>query len=65
MTATLESLEIAQEKIPICKDDIRKMAYFKWLAAGCPEGKDAEFWRAAEHEWIEFQYVPDRSRTSA
>ena len=62
MTATLESLEIPADKLPICQDEIRKLAYFKWLAAGCPPGQDADFWRRAEYEWIEFQYVPHRSR---
>jgi hypothetical protein len=60
MTATLASLEIPSEKLPICQDEIRKLAYFKWLEAGCPQGQDADFWKSAEHEWIEFQYVPDR-----
>ena len=54
MTATLESLEISAEKSQVCKDDVGKMAYFKCLAAGCPQGKDAEFWLDAEQEWIEF-----------
>ena len=64
MTATLESVEIPPDKIQVCKDDVHKMAYFKWLAAACPHGKDAEFWLDADHELTEFQYVPDRSRTS-
>ena len=65
MTATLESLEIPPDKLGICQDEIRKMAYFKWLSAGCPQGMDEHFWRTAEYEWIEFQYVPCRSRMSS
>jgi len=32
-------------------EQIRSRAYRLWLAAGCPEGRDEEFWyRAAEIE---------------
>jgi len=30
---------------------IAERAYFKWLAHGKPEGRDLEFWRAAEREY--------------
>jgi len=64
MTATLVSLEIPPDKISICQDEIRKMAYFKWLAAGAPPGKDADFWQIAEREWVEFRYVPYRQTST-
>ena len=30
---------------------IREAAYYKWLAAGEPEGDGLEFWLQAEREW--------------
>jgi hypothetical protein len=33
-----------------CRAVIAKAAYFKWLAAGQPQGRDLEFWVAAEQE---------------
>lgn len=29
---------------------VREVAYFKWQAAGRPNGRDVEFWKAAEVE---------------
>lgn len=29
---------------------IKRLAYYRWEKAGCPEGKDLEFWLAAEKE---------------
>jgi len=60
MTTTLEFLEIPPDKLQMCRDDISRMAYFKWIAAGCPQGRDVDFWTDAEREWVEFKYVPDR-----
>ena len=31
--------------------EIRTAAYYKWLAAGRPEGRHLEFWCAAEQEF--------------
>lgn len=60
MTATLETLELTPEELNSSKDAVRKMAYFNWLEAGCPEGGQLEFWLKAERQWIEQCYVPDR-----
>ena len=32
------------------EDAIRRLAYQKWEAAGCPAGDGTEFWLDAEHE---------------
>ena len=32
---------------------IRPMAKLKWEQAGCPEGRDKEFWLAAEDEAVQ------------
>ena len=34
------------------EQDIAARAYRLWEAAGMPEGKDEEFWRAAEQELL-------------
>ena len=34
----------------ICGEKIREAAYFRWEAAGCPNGDGVEFWLAAEAE---------------
>ena len=31
------------------EDEVRKLAYFKWEQAGCPDGDGCEFWLAAEN----------------
>jgi len=31
-------------------EDISKLAYFKWLEAGKPEGRNEQFWLEAEKE---------------
>lgn len=31
---------------------IRDLAYLKWESAGCPDGRDVEFWLSAEKEVI-------------
>jgi hypothetical protein len=33
-----------------CRAAIAATAYYKWLAAGRPQGRDLEFWVAAERE---------------
>ena len=60
MTVTLETLELTPEELNSSKDVARKMAYFNWLDAGCPEGGQLELWLKAERQWIEQSYVPDR-----
>ena len=37
MSVTLETLELTPEEFENCKDVVRRMAYFNWLDAGCPE----------------------------
>ena len=32
------------------QQDLQELAYFRWLHAGKPEGRDIEFWCAAERE---------------
>jgi hypothetical protein len=31
-------------------EQVRELAYRKWEEAGCPDGRDKEFWMAAEQE---------------
>ncbi|MDB5384886.1 MAG: hypothetical protein JWM11_532 [Planctomycetaceae bacterium] len=33
-------------------EDVARLAYLRWIAAGQPEGRDLEFWLAAEEEQI-------------
>jgi hypothetical protein len=33
-----------------CRAAVAEAAYYKWLAAGQPQGQDLEFWLSAEHE---------------
>ncbi len=39
------------------KNELREMAYFMWLNAGKPHGRDLEFWCDAEREM--FGYTTD------
>jgi hypothetical protein len=39
------------EGVIIDREEVAKIAYFKWLAAGCPHGNDQEFWFRAETEY--------------
>lgn len=34
-------------------EQIRTAAYLLWKIAGCPDGRDVEFWLAAETQWNE------------
>lgn len=47
-----QGLRIGNPRIaPVCTDDeVRKTAFLKWEAAGCPPGDGVEFWLAAERE---------------
>ncbi len=48
------TLTISNEMI---KQLIQESAYYKWQAAGCPEGKSGKFWLEAEKEVL---HIPDR-----
>lgn len=61
MNVTLESLELMPDRLDWARDEVRKLAYQKWLEAGSPPECDGNFWLLAEREWIERVYVPDRS----
>jgi hypothetical protein len=60
MCVTLETLELAPGELEVCREAIRKLAFCKWLDAGCPSEGEVEFWLQAESEWIATQYVPSR-----
>jgi len=60
MSITLERLECTPEELELHKEAVRKMAYRRWRAAGCPEYAELDFWLDAEREWIERSYVPHR-----
>ncbi|MCA9267515.1 MAG: DUF2934 domain-containing protein [Planctomycetales bacterium] len=60
MCPSLDSLPLSACGLETAKEQIRKLAYAKWQAAGCPAEHDDGFWQAAEREWIEFHYVPER-----
>ncbi len=60
MTIQLDTLELTPEMLDSSREAVRKMAYFKWLDAGCPSGRDLDFWAEAERQWIGHCYVPNR-----
>jgi len=62
----LEEMELGQERTKHFEEKnkkymtereqkIRLIAYHKWEAAGCPHGKDQEFWKQAEGEYFRQQ----------
>ena len=57
---SLDKLVLTSDELKCARLQVQKLAYEKWQAAGCPEGKDEQFWSEAELEWIEYFYVPDR-----
>jgi hypothetical protein len=57
----LDSLQLSEERKQAAREVIQRNAYFKWQNAGCPDGDGSRFWKEAEFEWIEFNYVPDRA----
>ena len=61
MTVTLETLEMNPDERNSGREAVQKMAYFNWLNAGYPAGGELDFWLHAEHEWIEHNYVPNRT----
>jgi hypothetical protein len=60
MTVMLETLELSPDELAICRDAVRKIAYFGWLDAGCPSNRELSFWVTAESQWIAHNYVPGR-----
>jgi len=57
----LELLLLTKAELEAAREKVQEMAYLKWEEAGCPEGTDSDrFWQAAEQEWIQYHYVPDR-----
>jgi hypothetical protein len=36
-------------------DAVRTAAYLKWEGCGCPDGRDVEFWLAAEHDLMDME----------
>jgi hypothetical protein len=60
MSITLETLELTDQELELCKNAVRKMAYFNWLDAGRPEHAERDCWLQAEKEWLEHSYVPHR-----
>ena len=62
MDQCLDLLQLTDNELMTAKQQVRESAYFKWKAAGCPEGDSLRFWLEAELEWVEYCYVPDRYR---
>jgi hypothetical protein len=60
MTTRLDTLELDSNGLAAAQDTVRRMAYFRWIDAGCPEGRALDCWLSAEREWIELDYVPSR-----
>jgi hypothetical protein len=60
MSVTLENLELTPEELEASKEAVRTSAYYGWLNAGCPDGRQLDFWLLAEREWIEHCFVPNR-----
>lgn len=40
-------------------DAVRTAAYLKWEGCGCPDGRDVEFWLAAEHDFLDSEEEHD------
>ncbi len=60
MAVTLETLELTPEELEARRETIRRMAYFNWLNAHCPQGDGQQFWLKAEQDWLDYCYVPHR-----
>jgi len=56
----LDALYLTDDERTCARREIEKMAYDRWQSDGCPMRQDRNFWRAAEIEWIQYRYVPDR-----
>ena len=61
MTVTLQSLDLSDEARACAEEEVRRAAYFKWLADGAPEGDGHAYWVEAERDWIAHCYVPCRA----
>lgn len=55
---TIESSAVQTEQKP-GDETIRRIAYEKWEAAGCPSGDGVDFWLQAEQECKKNGYVTD------
>jgi hypothetical protein len=42
------------EHVDLVERQLKEMAYFNWLNAGKPQGRDLEFWLDAEREMFGF-----------
>ena len=60
MQPCLDLLLLTEDELKAARKHVEEIAYFKWQAAGCPKEDALTFWREAELEWIEYDYVPDR-----
>lgn len=60
MEPTLEDLELTPRELATARDRVRTLAYEKWCDAGQPCSDGEEYWREAERQWIEHEYVPLR-----
>lgn len=60
MSVSLNTLEMTPEERAGCHGVISRMAYFEWLDAGKPPGRELDLWLHAERRWIEHDYVPRR-----
>jgi hypothetical protein len=58
-TSATPSLQTAEPD----DEDIKILAYYLWEKAGCPEGRDQEFYFQAEREQRDCK-KPDRTRAS-
>jgi hypothetical protein len=38
-------------------NEVQELAYYKWEQAGCPDGRDLEFWLEAEEEFSGSSYA--------
>ena len=65
MFPNLEALELTDQERSLAREEIRRRAYAKWQAGGCPHDDSLHFWNEAEREWIAFCYVPDRELATA
>jgi len=62
MRPNLDSLPLTKDELEAARKQVRDMAFSKWHHAGCPEDDALAFWLEAEHEWIQYYYVPSRGR---
>jgi len=45
-----------QIQVPnIFHQQVQEVAYYKWQEAGCPNGRDLEFWSSAEKELMGYR----------